>query len=257
MQVKCHDWDFSRLGGAHRLEEGVDVAHKVAEVSVGPRVLQEELAANHLAADAGGVAPVAVDPAPGNAKLRHWKLRKLQAMHWHVGVMMREDGGLAAHCPSSMLRGTDQLPSPRKFALKPSQYSMTKTHGSVSASSSCRGPIVASVMAATAAMASSEDQEGPATRRGGGSVRAQATVKLRMAEAVHSAVARALVPVSVSSGVSQRQLRAAGKMGCASAPAVASQAAHISSPFSTVTAATPTSPPARRSTMHCNASSVW
>ena len=61
-QVKCRDWGFSRLGGAHRLEEGVDVAYKVAEVSIGPRVLREELAANHLAAHTGGVAPVGVDP---------------------------------------------------------------------------------------------------------------------------------------------------------------------------------------------------
>ena len=57
---KCRD--FSRLGGAHRLEEGVDVAYKVAEVCVRPRVLREELAANHLAAHTGGVAPVGVDP---------------------------------------------------------------------------------------------------------------------------------------------------------------------------------------------------
>ena len=170
---KCRDWDFSRLGGAHRLEEGVDVAYKVAEVSVGPRVLREELAANHLAAHTGGVAPVGVDPAAGNAEACgvSWEseVGKLRKLGTSIGVRMPCENVRwgAAHCPSSMLRGTDQLPSPRRFALKPSQYSMTKTHGSLSASSSCRGPIVVSVMAATAAMASSEDQEGPATRRGG------------------------------------------------------------------------------------------
>ena len=41
-----------QLGGAHRLEEGVDVAHEVAEVGVGARVLREELAADHLAVHA-------------------------------------------------------------------------------------------------------------------------------------------------------------------------------------------------------------